>query len=396
MESRAHAIAAGIFTLLLGLASALAVFWLSGKQEATNEYILVTRGNVSGLNTQAQVRFRGLRAGKVLSIDLDPKDPRDILITISVAADLPVTKGTTAKLTYQGVTGLASVLLEDKGGNVEPLESTDGQPPRIALLPNFMDNLGDNAAELMEQMGKVAERAGVLLSDQNVKHISQTLANLDKASSGLSGSMKDLPQLMASLKQALNEENMKRLSKTLANLEKAKNRPLWRILVALSIRHVGPTAARALATAFGSLAAIMEATEEQLADVEGVGPTIAAALQEWFEVDWHRAIIEKWRAAGVRMADERDTDIEPTLAGLTIVVTGSLAGFSRDQAREAILVRGGKAAGSVSKKTSFVVAGDAPGTKYDKAVELGVPVLDEDGFRALLAGGTTGEPGAPG
>ncbi len=221
MESRAHAIAAGIFTLLLGLASALAVFWLSGKQEATNEYILVTRGNVSGLNTQAQVRFRGLRAGKVLDIDLDPKDPRDILITISVAADLPVTKGTTAKLTYQGVTGLASVLLEDKGGNVEPLESTDGQPPRIALLPNFMDNLGDNAADLMEQMSKVAERAGVLLSDQNVKNISQTLANLDKASSGLSGSMQDLPQLMASLKQALNEENMKRLSTTLANLEKA-------------------------------------------------------------------------------------------------------------------------------------------------------------------------------
>ena len=121
---------------------------------------------------------------------------------------------------------------------------------------------------------------------------------------------------------------------------------------------------------------------EQLADVEGVGPTIAAALREWFEVDWHRAIIDKWRAAGVRMADERDTEIAPTLAGLTIVVTGSLAGFSRDEAKEAILVRGGKAAGSVSKKTSFVVAGDAPGSKYDRAVELGVPILDEDGFRA--------------
>lgn len=173
----------------------------------------------------------------------------------------------------------------------------------------------------------------------------------------------------------------------LSNLDKAKDRPLWRILVALSIRHVGPTAARALATAFGSLEAIMAASEQQLADVEGVGPTIAAALREWFSVDWHLAIVEKWRAAGVRMADERDTDIEPTLVGLTIVVTGSLAGFSRDQAREAIIVRGGKAAGSVSKKTSFVVAGDAPGSKYDKAVELGIPVLDEDGFRTLLADG---------
>lgn len=178
----------------------------------------------------------------------------------------------------------------------------------------------------------------------------------------------------------------------LKNLEDAKNRPLWRILVALSIRHVGPTAARALATAFGSLEAIMAADQEQLADVEGVGPTIAAALREWFDVDWHRAIVEKWRAAGVRMADERDAGITPTLAGLTIVVTGSLPGFSRDEAKEAIITRGGKAAGSVSKKTSFVVAGDAPGSKYDKAVELGVPILDEDGFRALLA---DGPPAAP-
>lgn len=176
-------------------------------------------------------------------------------------------------------------------------------------------------------------------------------------------------------------------ARLLTNLQQAKDRPLWRILVALSIRHVGPTAARALATALGSLDAIMAASEDQLAEVEGVGRTIAAALREWFDVDWHRAIVDKWRAAGVRLADERDTDITPTLAGLTIVVTGSLTGFSRDEAREAIIIRGGKAAGSVSKKTSFVVAGDAPGSKYDRAVELGVPILDEDGFRSLLADG---------
>ena len=176
-------------------------------------------------------------------------------------------------------------------------------------------------------------------------------------------------------------------ARLLTNLQQAKDRPLWRILVALSIRHVGPTAARALATAFGNLDAIMAASEDQLADVEGVGPTIAAALREWFDVNWHRAIVDKWRAAGVRLADERDTGITPTLAGLTIVVTGSLTGFSRDEAKEAIIIRGGKAAGSVSKKTSFVVAGDAPGSKYDKAVELGVPILDEDGFRSLLADG---------
>lgn len=180
----------------------------------------------------------------------------------------------------------------------------------------------------------------------------------------------------------------------LANLDKAKTQPLWRVLVALSIRHVGPTAARALATEFGSLDAMTAASTEQLAAVEGVGPTIAAAVTEWFDVDWHRAIVDKWRAAGVRMADERDESIERTLEGLSIVVTGSLTGFSRDQAKEAIIARGGRAAGSVSKKTAYVVAGDAPGSKYDKAVELGVPVLDEEGFVHLLAEGPV-EPEEP-
>lgn len=220
MESRAHALAAGIFTLLLVLACVLAVIWLSDKREATREYVLVTTKNVTGLNTQAQVRFRGIRAGKVQDIELDPKDPRNILITIGIDADLPMTRGTTARLNYQGVTGLASVLLEDKGENPEPLTSADGEPPRIALQANFMDDLGENAMALMTQMRQVAERTGVLLSDQNVKRISRTLANIEDASSGLSGSMKELPQVVASLRKALNEENLKRLGNVLANLEK--------------------------------------------------------------------------------------------------------------------------------------------------------------------------------
>lgn len=178
--------------------------------------------------------------------------------------------------------------------------------------------------------------------------------------------------------------NGKRL---LVNLHEAKAKPLWRVLVALSIRHVGPTAARALATEYGTLDAIIAASEEELSVVEGVGPTIAAAVTEWFTVDWHRAIVDKWRAAGVRMADERDTSIERTLEGMSIVVTGSLTGYSRDDAKEAIVARGGKAASSVSKKTAYVVAGDSPGSKFDKAVELGVPVLDEDGFTRLLENG---------
>ncbi|WP_051613653.1 NAD-dependent DNA ligase LigA [Rhodococcus sp. UNC23MFCrub1.1] len=173
----------------------------------------------------------------------------------------------------------------------------------------------------------------------------------------------------------------------LDNLGRAKDQPLWRVLVGLSIRHVGPTAARALAARFGSLDAIRAATEEELAAADGVGPTIARAVVEWFDVDWHSAIVEKWSAAGVRMEDERDESIERTLDGLSIVVTGSLATFTRDDAKEVILARGGKAASSVSKKTAFVVVGDAPGSKHDKALELGVPVLDEDGFRTLLGEG---------
>ena len=179
--------------------------------------------------------------------------------------------------------------------------------------------------------------------------------------------------------------NGKRL---LANLDKAKDVALWRVLVGLSIRHVGPTAARALATEFGSLEAIEAADIDQLAGVEGLGMTLAQSIHDWFTVDWHRDIVEKWRAAGVSMEDERDESIPRTLEGKTIVVTGSLVDFSRDGAKEAILQRGGKASGSVSKKTDYVVVGDSPGTKADKAEQLGVPVLDEYAFKKLLETGS--------
>jgi len=175
--------------------------------------------------------------------------------------------------------------------------------------------------------------------------------------------------------------------KLLDNLEQAKSRPLWRILVALSIRHVGPTAAQALAREFRSLDRIATAPEEDLAATEGVGPTIAASIREWFAVDWHREIVDKWRAAGVRLEEEGGDDVPRPLEGLTVVVTGSLDRYSRDEATAAIQERGGKAAGSVSKKTDFLVAGDSPGSKYDKAVQLGVPVLDEDAFDILLSQG---------
>jgi DNA ligase (NAD+) len=177
-------------------------------------------------------------------------------------------------------------------------------------------------------------------------------------------------------------------AKLIANLAAAKEQPLWRVLVALSIRHVGPTAARALAGYFGSMDAIRAASLEELSGVEGVGPVIAESVQEWFAVDWHVAIVDKWAAAGVRMADEVDKSRPRTLAGLTIVVTGSLEGFSRDEAKEAVLSRGGKAAGTVSKKTDYVVVGENAGSKEAKAIELGLRVLDEAGFVRLLDSGS--------
>lgn len=179
--------------------------------------------------------------------------------------------------------------------------------------------------------------------------------------------------------------------KLLVELEKAKDQPLWRVLVALSIRHVGPTAARALARHFASMEAIRGAGPEELAGVEGVGSVIAEAVREWFDAPenaWRRRIVEQWAADGVRMADEHDESQERTLEGRTVVVTGTLEGFTRDSAKEAILARGGKAAGSVSKRTDYVVVGPGAGSKEAKARELGLVILDEAGFVRLLETGS--------
>jgi DNA ligase (NAD+) len=176
----------------------------------------------------------------------------------------------------------------------------------------------------------------------------------------------------------------------LLNLDEVKTRPLWRFLVALSIRHVGPTAARALADAFGSIGAVAEASQDALASVDGVGPTIAASVVEWFSVDWHLSIVDKWRQAGVRLEIpgwDPSAAAGRLLAGVTVVLTGALEGMTRDEAAERIRAAGGKVSSSVSKKTSFLVAGESTGSKYDKAVSLGVPILDEAGLSSLLSGG---------
>jgi len=176
------------------------------------------------------------------------------------------------------------------------------------------------------------------------------------------------------------------VDKLLAALDEAKTRPLWRTLVALSIRHVGPTAAQGLAAALGSVKAISEATAQELADIDGVGEIIAESIIEWFGVKWHQEIISKWEKAGVCMVNTQGEQLPQTLAGLTFVVTGGLDSFSRDGISETIAAHGGKASSSVSKKTDYLLAGSDPGSKLAKAQELGVPVIDEARFKELLAG----------
>jgi len=211
------------------------------------------------------------------------------------------------------------------------------------------------------------------------------------------GLVKDEGDLFAITKEKLEKSDFfKRKdgkeSKIIERLEKglevAKDRPLWRVLVALSIRHIGPVSAKALVAKFGSIEAIKIASIEELSQTESVGSIVAESIKEWFKEPWHQTIISKWSKAGVRMTEEfKEITVEQNLVGLTIVVTGSLIEFTRDEAKEAIESRGGKAAPAVSKNTDFVVAGDAAGSKLQKAEELGVPVLDEAGFKSLLANG---------
>ncbi len=214
MESRAHAFAAGLFVLLCGIAGVAGIWWLSGNIE-TRSYYLVTQRAVTGLNPQAQVRYRGIRAGKVERIEIDPADRRNILIRISLDASMPLTRGTTAQLAGQGVTGLSYVLLDDAGDNPEPLSAPAGELPRIPLQPAALDSLTEQAGAVARQLAAVATQAGRLLDDKNIGYVSRTLANLADASEGL----KEMPRLVAQLKQILSEENLQRLKRILAGAE---------------------------------------------------------------------------------------------------------------------------------------------------------------------------------
>lgn len=218
MENRSHALIAGLFTLVFALAAALAVWWFSGSREPMQTCLLETRGNLTGLNVQAQVRYRGIRAGKVMRIAPDPADPRVLLVEITVGRQYPLTDRTVARLNHQGITGLAYVMLEEgKEGSGTPLDTTGPVPPRIAIQPGLMDDLGSKAGDIANQVAELSTRLNRLLDERNLKNAATTLENLSAASAGL----KELPALVRSLRAAVSEENLARLRGALANVEQA-------------------------------------------------------------------------------------------------------------------------------------------------------------------------------
>jgi phospholipid/cholesterol/gamma-HCH transport system substrate-binding protein len=216
MENRSHALAAGIFTILLGICSAVAIWWLGQSDESTTTYVLETRRNVTGLNVQAQVRYRGIRAGKVESIEPDEADPRVILVRINVASRFKLTKGSTAQLGYQGVTGLAYIQIEDDGSSMDPLTGKGDEPPRMALRPTLFDTLGDKAGDIVSQISVVSLRLAKLLDEKNVQNLSRTLDNVATASDGL----REMPVILASVREVLSESNLRNLRQILVHVEK--------------------------------------------------------------------------------------------------------------------------------------------------------------------------------
>src|SRR5690606_37444820 len=214
MENRAHALAAGLFVLVFGLATAAAVWWFKQDRDERAYYLLETPQSVGGLNVEAVVRYRGIRAGKVVAISVDPKNPRLIIVRISLDQDFQLTRGTVASLASQGITGLTFIALEDDGSDMTPLTSTDGEPPRLALHRTRFEALADHAGQVVAGIDELVEKLNKVLDDKNIANLNRSIENLARASDGLA----DLPQVMAGLRQALSPENMQRISRTLDNL----------------------------------------------------------------------------------------------------------------------------------------------------------------------------------
>lgn len=221
MENRSHALAAGVFALLLGTALVFALWWFSDGRTTVREYVLESRGSVTGLNVEGDVRFRGISAGKVTDIGIDPDDPAKILVTIEMREDLPVTRGTRARLGYQGVTGIAYVQLDDRGDDRTPLVAEGAGQPRLTLEPGLVDQLTDSTLDAANRIKVVADQLAQFFNDENLGRLETTLERLESASAGIDRTFSDAPATLAAIRDALSQENLQRLSATLANLEQA-------------------------------------------------------------------------------------------------------------------------------------------------------------------------------
>lgn len=212
MENKSHAFMAGLFAILLGLATLLAIYWFGGKKEAMREYVVVTTENVNGLNPQAQVRYRGIRVGKVGEIRLDPDDPRNILIGIRINEAVPVTPRTVAKLAYQGITGLSHVQLEEGDEEMAVPPGPPGEPPRIAMVPSLLQELGDSGSELLEDARELMARAKALLDERNQKKIAAILGNLESVSGELKPTLENVNATLVQVRALLSDDNLRKLS----------------------------------------------------------------------------------------------------------------------------------------------------------------------------------------
>ncbi|MGA8880561.1 MAG: MlaD family protein, partial [Azonexus sp.] len=213
MENKSHAFLAGLFALVLGAAAIVAVVWLRGTQDNLREYVVVTKYSIGGLNPEAQVRYRGIRVGKVKAIKLDSKDPDDILITIAIADNIPLTKGTVAKLAYQGVTGIAHVLLVDSGKNREPLLADDGKLPRIAMIPSFLDEASESGTAALRQAQEVMAAVSALLNEENRRRLTATIANHEAASASMKPALDNMTATLIQVRKLLDDQNIRNISR---------------------------------------------------------------------------------------------------------------------------------------------------------------------------------------
>ena len=212
MENKSHAFLAGLFVLLLGVTALAALYWLGGGKDETNDYVVVTKQNIGGLNPQAQVRYRGIRVGKVSDIRLDPEDYANILVTISVSSSVPLTRGTVAKLNYQGVTGLAHILLLETGKDAEALVPNDDAPPRITMIPSLFDELGETGSATLKQARQLMMSANAVLNEDNVRRLSATLANLEASSASMKPALDNLNGTLIQVRKLLDDRNVRQLS----------------------------------------------------------------------------------------------------------------------------------------------------------------------------------------